>query len=127
MSSLYRDLLEIVEAEAPELQRPEGGHRRIAVHTPCSMQHGLGINGRVERLLEGAGYEICRVEEAHLCCGSAGTYSMLQPELSTRLRGNKQRALGVDSPDVIATANVGCQVHIAQGSGIPVMHWIELL
>ncbi len=127
VSSLYRDLLEIVEAEAPELQRPEDGYRRIAVHTPCSMQHGLGINGRVERLLEGAGYEICRVEESHLCCGSAGTYSMLQPELSTRLRGNKQRALGVDSPDVIATANVGCQVHIAQGSGIPVMHWIELL
>ena len=91
------------------------------------MQHGLGLGNRVERLLARAGYEICRVEEAHLCSGSAGTYSMLQPGLSTRLKDNKQRALAVDQPDVVATANIGCQLQLAQGSDVPVRHWIELL
>jgi glycolate oxidase iron-sulfur subunit len=100
---------------------------RVAFHTPCSLQHGLNLNNRVETILERAGYEICTVADAHLCCGSAGTYSMLQVELSTRLRENKQACLTVDQPDVIATANIGCQLHIAQGLNIPVIHWIELL
>jgi glycolate oxidase iron-sulfur subunit len=127
VSSLYRDLIEVVEVHADRLEVDGAAGRRVAVHTPCSMQHGLGLNQRVERLLAGLGYRLCRVEEAHLCCGSAGTYSMLQPALSTRLKGNKLRALTVDQPDVIATANVGCQVHLAAGSGSPVVHWIELL
>ena len=127
VSELYRDLVEIVEAEAAEAAADAKAGLRVAVHTPCTMQHGLGLNGRVERLLAARGYEICRVRDAHLCCGSAGTYSMLQPVLSADLRANKQAALGIDAPDVIATANIGCQVHLAQGSGIPVKHWIELL
>ena len=127
VSSLYRDLIEVVEPHADRLEVDGAAGRRVAVHTPCSMQHGLGLNQRVERLLAGLGYRLCRVEEAHLCCGSAGTYSMLQPALSARLKGNKLRALTVDQPDVIATANVGCQVHLAAGSGTPVVHWIELL
>jgi len=127
VSSLYRDLLEVVEAEAGEIKPANSRYRRIAVHTPCSMQHGLGINGRVERLLQRAGYEICRVEDAHLCCGSAGTYSMLQRTLATQLRTNKITALTVDRPEIIATANIGCQLHLAQVSDIPVVHWIELL
>jgi glycolate oxidase iron-sulfur subunit len=101
--------------------------RRVAVHTPCTLQHGLGLNNRVEGVLAKAGYEICRVEEAHLCCGSAGTYSMLQPELSAKLRENKQKALTVDAPELIATANIGCQLQLAQGARLPVVHWIELL
>lgn len=127
VSALYRDLLEVVEAQAGEIKPADSHGRRIAVHTPCSMQHGLGINGRVERLLERAGYVICRVEDAHLCCGSAGTYSMLQPELATQLRADKIAALSVDQPEIIATANIGCQMHIAQGSDVPVLHWVELL
>jgi glycolate oxidase iron-sulfur subunit len=127
VSSLYRDLLEVVETEASEIKPVDSRHQRIAVHTPCSMQHGLGINGRVERLLERAGYEICRVEDAHLCCGSAGTYSMLQPALATQLRANKIAALSVDRPEIIATANIGCQLQLAQGNDVPVVHWIELL
>ncbi len=127
VSSLYRDLLEVIEAEAGEIKPAESRYQRVAVHTPCSMQHGLGINGRVEKLLERAGYEICRVEDAHLCCGSAGTYSMLQPALATQLRVNKITALSVDRPEIIATANIGCQLHLAQGNEVPVVHWIELL
>jgi glycolate oxidase iron-sulfur subunit len=127
VSSLYRDLIEIVEQHADRLEVDGAADRRVAVHTPCSMQHGLGLNRRVERLLAALGYRLCRVEEAHLCCGSAGTYSMLQPAIAARLQQNKLRALTVDRPDVIATANVGCQLHLAQGGGTPVVHWIELL
>lgn len=101
--------------------------RRVAFHTPCSMQHGLGLTGIVEKILSQAGYNICRVDDAHLCCGSAGTYSLLQPEIASQLRAKKQLALGVDTPEVIATANIGCQMQIANGSDIPVVHWIELL
>ena len=126
VSSLYCDLVEMVEANLDSLAGTADG-RRVAVHTPCTLQHGLGLNQRVEKVLSAAGYELCRVEDAHLCCGSAGTYSMLQPALSGRLRRNKQRALGVDRPDIIATANIGCQLQIAQGNRTPVVHWIELL
>ena len=127
VSSLYRDLVEVVEAHSDRIEAVERSLKRVAVHTPCTMQHGLGLGNRVEHLLAQAGYEICRVEEAQLCCGSAGTYSMLQPALSARLKSNKQRALSVDQPDVIATANIGCQLQLAQGESRPVVHWIELI
>ena len=127
VSELFRDLVEIVEAEIDSLEPGVGAGRRVAVHTPCTMQHGLGLGGRVERLLEQRGYQICTVAEGHLCCGSAGTYSMLQPALAKRLRGNKLAALTVDSPEIIATANIGCQVHLADPGEPPVVHWIELI
>ncbi|MCP4472642.1 MAG: glycolate oxidase subunit GlcF [Gammaproteobacteria bacterium] len=128
VSSLYRDLVEVIETHSDRIEAVESRSlQRVAVHTPCTMQHGLGLGNRVERLLALAGYEICRVEEAHLCCGSAGTYSMLQPALSMRLKVNKQNALSVDQPDVIATANIGCQLQLAQGESKPVVHWIELI
>jgi glycolate oxidase iron-sulfur subunit len=127
VSSLYRDLVEVVEAHGDQIEVAGAAGRRVAVHTPCTMQHGLGLNNRVERLLGAVGYQICRIEEAHLCCGSAGTYSMLQPAIASQLQDNKLRALRVDQPDVIATANIGCQLHLAQASGTPVVHWIELI
>ena len=127
VSLLYRDLTELVEAEIEAMDPVEMPAKRVAVHTPCSMQHGLGITNRVETLLAKAGYEICAVAEGHLCCGSSGTYSMLQPALGTQLRTNKIRALSINQPDIIATANIGCQVHLAQGNNLPVVHWIELL
>lgn len=127
VSALYCDLIELVEAEIESLDTVKVPLRRVAVHTPCTMQHGLGINNRVERLLASVGHEICRVEDAHLCCGSAGTYSMLQSVLATQLRKNKIHALCKDQPEVIATANIGCQLHLAQGNDIPVVHWVELL
>jgi len=127
ISELYRDPVELVEQEIEKLDLPAANRIRVAFHTPCTLQHGLGLNHRVETMLEHLGYEICAVTDAQLCCGSAGTYSMLQVELSTRLRENKQACLTADRPDVIATANIGCQLHLAQGLDIPVRHWIELI
>ncbi len=126
VSELCRDPIEVIEPVADRIVSRDRRGSRIAVHTPCTLQHGLGITGRVEALLEKAGYEICKVEEAQLCCGSAGTYSLLQSEISATLRENKLRALSVNKPDMIATANVGCQAHLSHGD-IPVVHWIELL
>jgi len=127
VSSLYRDLIEVVEAHSDEIKVSGACGRRVAVHTPCTMQHGLGLNNRVEELLAKIGYPICRIEDGHLCCGSAGTYSMLQPAISSQLQQNKLRALTVDQPDVIVTANIGCQMQLAQGNSTPVVHWIELI
>jgi len=127
VSSLYRDLIEVVEAHSDSIDVPGAAERRVAVHTPCTMQHGLGLNNRVEQLLAKIGYQICRIEDGHLCCGSAGTYSMLQPAISNQLQQNKLRALEVDQPDVIATANIGCQLQLAQGNNTPVVHWVELI
>jgi len=101
--------------------------RRVAWHAPCSLQHGQKITNVVENLLGGAGYELVTVRDSHLCCGSAGTYSVLQPQLSDRLKTDKIQALSADAPEVIATANVGCQTHLNSGSDIEVLHWIELL
>jgi len=99
----------------------------VAFHSPCTLQHGLKIRGLVERLLAAAGYELLPVADSHLCCGSAGTYSILQPDLSKQLRDNKLAALTNRQPEVIATANIGCQSHLQSGSDIPVLHWIELI
>jgi glycolate oxidase iron-sulfur subunit len=101
--------------------------RRVAVHTPCTLQHALKLNGAVETLLDGLGYRLCQVDEGHLCCGSAGTYSILQADLSGQLRDRKLRALSVDHPDLIATANIGCLTHLDQAAGIPVRHWLTVL
>ena len=100
---------------------------RVAVHTPCSMQHGLGLSGAVEKLLSDMGFDITPHKEGHLCCGSAGTYSILQPELSQQLKARKLNVLGEGNPDVIVTANVGCQLQLKEGANVPVMHWLELV
>ena len=116
------DPIEIVSGEAIEVTTA-----RVAVHTPCSMQHGLGLTGAVEKLLGDIGFDITPHREGHLCCGSAGTYSVLQPELSQQLKARKLNVLGEGKPDVIVTANVGCQLHLKEGANVPVMHWLELL
>lgn len=100
---------------------------RVAVHTPCTLQHGQGINGEIERILERAGVTIVKSSESHLCCGSAGTYSLMQPDLSRRLLTRKLAVLQENSPQVIVTANIGCQLHLQNGANVPVMHWVELL
>ena len=127
ISDLSQDLSELLEVEFEGQGIQLDRARRIAFHTPCTMQHGLGLKGKVERLLASAGYHLCQVADSHLCCGSAGTYSLLQPKISSQLRTNKQSALVIDTPEVIATANIGCQMHIGNGSSVPVVHWIELL
>ncbi|HAG77124.1 MAG TPA: glycolate oxidase iron-sulfur subunit, partial [Thauera sp.] len=101
--------------------------RRLAWHAPCTLQHGQRIRGTVERLLASAGFELTPVRDAHLCCGSAGTYSLLQPELSTRLRDDKLDALQAGGAGLIASANIGCISHLQGGTGTPVRHWVELV
>ncbi|HRO61120.1 MAG TPA: heterodisulfide reductase-related iron-sulfur binding cluster, partial [Burkholderiaceae bacterium] len=103
------------------------GDQRIAFHPPCTLQHGQGIRGAVERLLVALGVAPLPVAESHLCCGSAGTYSILQPELSTRLRDRKLANLQAGTPQLILSANVGCLAHLQSGTGTPVRHWIEWL
>lgn len=126
-----RDLCEVVDVAAlSRLARsaaPEG--RRVAWQAPCSLQHGqrAATAGRVEAILEAVGYELVPVPDASLCCGSAGTYSLLQPVLSQELRSRKLASLTAAAPDVIATANVGCLEHLRQASAVPVRHWIELV
>ena len=100
---------------------------RVAWHPPCSLQHGQRIGGIVEGILQRAGYRLTHVPDPHLCCGSAGSYSMLQPQLAGELKDRKADALMSGEPDVIATANIGCQTHLDDAVPKPVLHWIELL
>jgi glycolate oxidase iron-sulfur subunit len=103
------------------------GAVKVAFHSPCTLQHGMRIRGQVEDILQALGYTLTPVADPHLCCGSAGTYSILQPELAGQLRDNKLAALEAGHPKVIATANIGCLTHLASASRRPVRHWIELL
>ena len=127
VSALAKDVSELLQAaDFGKTNIPE--HlKRVAFHSPCTLQHGLKLNGVVERILQKAGFELTPVADAHLCCGSAGTYSILQAELSQQLLINKLTALQAQQPQVIATANIGCQLHLATGTKLRVVHWIELL
>jgi glycolate dehydrogenase iron-sulfur subunit len=127
IAALVRDPAEIVAAEPHAWLAGIGYGRRIAFHAPCSLHHGMKGDARVERLLHEAGYELAPVADAHLCCGSAGSYSILQPALATRLRDRKLAALAAGAPTLIATANIGCQLHLGSAASVPVRHWIELI
>ena len=124
ISALARDLSEVISAE---MVRSGVGRGKVAFQSPCTLQHGQQIRGRVEALLAKAGYELTAVNDAHLCCGSAGTYSLTQPAISTELRARKLEALQAGAPATIATANIGCLTHLQGGTATPVRHWIELL
>jgi glycolate dehydrogenase iron-sulfur subunit len=130
ISLLAKDISEVIAAEAPALEKLLGERKSrgpVAFHSPCTLQHGQQIRGVVEFLLQRAGYEVTRVADAHACCGSSGTYSILQPELSQQLRSRKIAALEAGEPAVIATANIGCLAHLQGATQRPVRHWIELL
>jgi glycolate oxidase iron-sulfur subunit len=130
ISEMTRDISEIVAAERTAISASlpaRASGRKIAFHSPCSLQHGLKLNGVVESILRDAGFALTPVPDAHLCCGSAGTYSILKPGISGELLRNKVRALESGAPDAIATANIGCLAHIQSGTSRPVTHWIELL
>jgi glycolate oxidase iron-sulfur subunit len=130
ISALARDISEVVAAEraafAGKFPAVAQAHN-VAFHSPCSLQHGLKITGSVEAILREAGYTLTAVPDGHLCCGSAGTYSILKPGISKRLLRDKVRALESGYPETIATANIGCLAHIESGSDVPVRHWIELV
>ena len=129
ISELTRDVSEILIEFEGELQASLQGtvRKRVAWHPPCTLQHGQQIRGKVETLLIMAGVDVQLCADSHLCCGSAGTYSVLQPDLSYRLRDAKLTSLQATAPDVIASANIGCLTHLQSGTATPVVHWIELI
>jgi glycolate oxidase iron-sulfur subunit len=133
VATLARDVSEAVAAEGERLAAllavlPRLTFKqRIAFHSPCTLQHGQKLKGAVESLLTQAGFDLSPVADSHMCCGSSGTYSVLQAEIAGELRKNKLAALGVGRPAIIASANIGCITHLQEGSDIPVRHWIELL
>ena len=129
IAELTKDLSEILPAYEAELQKKLRGKisRRVAYHPPCSLQHGQQIRGKVEGLLGALGVDVQLCNDSHLCCGSAGTYSVLQPELAYKLRDDKLANLQATRPDVIVSANIGCQTHLQSGTDTPVSHWIELI
>lgn len=124
ISSLCRDISEIIVKENLQASRHKP---RLAVQLPCTLQHGQQINGLVEQILEKAGFELLSVNDTHLCCGSAGTYSITQKKLSQQLLANKLGNLMQNKPEMIVTANIGCLLHLRSRSPVPVMHWVELL
>ncbi|MFM0300155.1 glycolate oxidase subunit GlcF [Paraburkholderia sediminicola] len=106
---------------------PDEARRKIAFHCPCTLQHAQKLGGAVESILQRLGFDLTAVPDAHLCCGSAGTYSITQPELAERLRSNRLDALESGKPEMIVTANIGCQTHLDGAGRTPVRHWIELV
>ena len=127
ISELTRDLSEVLRDENLDACSGMGQGVRVAYQSSCTLQHGQKLSGAVENILRRCGYTLTPVADSHLCCGAAGTYTLLQPVLSQQLLDNKLAALQQGEPDVIATANIGCQLHLESASGVPVKHWIELL
>lgn len=121
-----RDVTELV-AELPVTYRNPAEGMAVALHVPCSMQHGQGIDLLPHRLLHDAGFTVHDAPDSHLCCGSAGTYSLLQPDIADRLGADKARALSGVAADAIATGNIGCLLHIGRFTAKPVVHVVELL
>ncbi|AMT88484.1 MULTISPECIES: glycolate oxidase subunit GlcF [Pseudomonas] len=126
ISEMTRDLVQII-AEEPLEQVCAASERRIAVHCPCTLQHALKLGGAVEAVLTRLGFNLTPVPDGHLCCGSAGTYSLTQPVLARQLRDHRLNALESGRPELIVTSNVGCQSHLASAGRTPVRHWIELV
>jgi len=122
-----KDLSEVIATADLAALKVDGHGRRVAVHTPCTLLHAQRRGGAVETILRRCGYRTTAVADAHLCCGSAGTYSLMQPVLSQQLLAGKLAALQDGEPALIASANVGCQLHLATRASVPVKHWVELL
>ena len=130
VGNLTRDLSELLPEIGPRLKprlRPSTAHR-VALHPPCTLQHGQQLRGAIETTLNGLGFDVrLAPAESHLCCGSAGTYSVLQPKLAAELRDRKLARLNAVEPQTIVSANIGCIQHLQSGTTTPVRHWIEVL
>jgi len=122
-----KDISEIIIEEPLEKLTRNSVSEKVAFHSPCTLQHGLKVQGKIENSLSQAGYQLVEVKDSHICCGSAGTYSILQESLSQKLLTNKIQNLTNHQPDYISTANIGCLTHIQSASKIPVKHWISLI
>jgi glycolate oxidase iron-sulfur subunit len=129
ISELTKDLSEILPQFEAELVKKLGGKvkKRVAYHPPCTLQHGQQIRDKAEGVMRAIGLDVQLPTDSHICCGSAGTYSVLQPEMSYQLRDNKLDNLHATNSEVIVSANIGCITHLQSGTKTPVRHWIELL
>ncbi|MFW2437945.1 MAG: glycolate oxidase subunit GlcF [Arenicellales bacterium] len=127
VAELCRDPIEILEIFQDQLRKKPDLADYISYQVPCTQQHGLRIRGQVETLLSTVGFKLTQQDIGHLCCGSAGSYSVLQPALSSQLKVNKLQDLTKDTPGLIATANIGCLLHLQSGTDIPVKHWLQLI
>ena len=127
VTELAKDISEILKGENFSGLKIAPQKSSVSFHSPCTLQHGLQLSGVVENILQQVGYDLKHVDDSHLCCGSAGTYSVLQPKLAKQLLSNKITALENNQPDIIATANIGCQMHLDTKANVPVKHWIELV
>ena len=125
ISELAKDVSEVLA----RLDLPEGNAKgiRVAYHAACSLQHGQQIKSAPKELLKQVGFEVVEPADSHLCCGSAGTYNLMQPEISGKLKDRKVRSLEAKKPDIIAAGNIGCMMQIGSGTDIPVVHTVELL
>lgn len=120
-------LIELVEPEAVEAARTRNSELRVAYHAACSLQHGQQIKTHPKTLLKAAGFEVVEPADSHLCCGSAGTYNLLQPEISKELKARKVKTLEAKQPDLIAAGNIGCMMQIGSGTNTPIVHTVELI
>jgi glycolate oxidase iron-sulfur subunit len=125
VAAMALDVSEVVA----RLGLPAGARRnlRVAYHSACSLQHGQKIKSTPRELLQRAGFDIVEPADSHLCCGSAGTYNLLQPEISGQLRARKVATLEARKPDIIAAGNLGCMLQIGQGTRVPIVHTVQLL
>lgn len=127
ISERTRDISQVILDELGNIKLDKNRLPKLSIHSPCTLQHGQQLNATVESILSKLGFKLGNVADAHLCCGSAGTYSILQKSIATKLRDNKLKSLQQSSPDVIVTANIGCLLHLRSGAEVPVMHWINIL
>lgn len=121
------DLCEILDGEIDDAYSVSNASLNVSFHPPCTLQHGQKVTGKVEGILSRVGYNLLPIPDSHLCCGSAGTYSLFQPEISNQLKQNKLDDIESVSPDIVCTANIGCQSHLSVEGKAPVKHWVELL
>ena len=127
LSAMTRDVSEILDELAIEPTASTAPKLRVAYHSACSLQHGQRITAAPMTVLRRAGYEVVGVPEGHICCGSAGTYNLLQPEIAGQLKARKVANIAKTRPDVVAAGNIGCIVQIASGIGVPVLHTVQLV
>ena len=125
VSALSKDITEVLADLALPEAPPQG--LTVAYHSACSMQHGQKITDAPKKLLKAAGFTVKDVPEGHICCGSAGVYNILQPEIAGQLRARKVKNIERTRPDLIATGNIGCMTQIGKGTAIPIVHTVELL
>lgn len=125
ISELAMDVSEVLT----KLKLPKGEAKglRVAYHAACSLQHGQQVKTAPKDLLKTVGFEVVEPTDPHLCCGSAGTYNLMQPEISAKLKDRKVRTLEAKHPDVIAAGNIGCMMQIGSGTDVPIVHTVELL